>query len=542
VKRPVVNPSTHPIRLMKATFSVLCFFCLPLITRAQVPLLNSYPQARATIYIDFDGQYVQGTIWNWAGPINAQPALFNSDQITEIFNRVAEDYRIFNINITTDSTVYFAAPADQRVRVIVTPTYQWYGSSGGVAFVGSFVWGNETPAWVFSERLGHNAKHVAEAISHEAGHTLGLQHQSVYDHTCAKKKEYAEGQGTGEIGWAPIMGSGYTKNLTTWHYGQNAEGCDVLQDDISIIASYIKDGGIRADDHQNTHLHATPVNQNLLDFYAEGLINNAADKDVFAFTAHSATNFRISAVPLSVGGNNDGANVDIKVSLLNQAGDTIGRYNPMELLNAGADSNINAGTYYLVVEGVGNPNLSDYGSVGYYSLYGTFGNVLPVHHISLTGTVKDSRHVLSWKYMADEPIKRVELEYARDGKQYSNLAMLDADASGFAWQPVDGSLAFYRLRIVTVAEERSYYSKVITLPAMHDQPVKLQGSMISGDIQLYTAKDYTYNLYDESGRLMRTGRLTGGSNTINGAGLSRGVFILRLQGNNEVHTFRLVKL
>lgn len=541
MKRPVVNPSTQPIRLMKATFSVLCFFCLPLLMQAQVPLLNSYPQARATIYLDFDGHYVQGTIWNWAGPINAEPALFNAAQITEIFNRVAEDYRIFNINITTDSTVYFAAPADQRVRIIITPTWKWYGSSGGVSFVGSFVWGNETPAWVFSERLGNSVKNVAEAISHEAGHTLGLQHQSVYDQTCVKQKEYSEGQGTGEIGWAPIMGSGYSRNLTTWHYGQNAEGCDVMQDDIAIIASYINDGGFRPDDHSDNHLQATPVNQSAIDFHAEGLINSASDKDVFAFTAHSSTNFRISAVPLSVGAHNEGANVDIKVSLLNHAGDTIGRYNPMELLNAGADSNINAGTYYLVVEGVGNPNLSDYGSLGHYSLYGSFAHVLPVHHISLTGSVRDSRHVLGWSFKADEPIKRIELEYAKDGKHYTTLAVSEAGARGFSWQPVDGSLAFYRLRIITVAEERSYYSKVITLPAMHDQQVKLQGSIITDKIQLYAAKDYTYNLYDESGRLMRTGRLITGANAIDGAGLSRGVFILRVQGINEVHTFRLVK-
>jgi hypothetical protein len=83
-------------------------------SRRANPKLNSYPAANAVIFLDFDGQYVQGTAWNWDGPINAQTSGLSSVAITEIFNRVAEDYRIFKLNITTDSTVYAAAPAIKR--------------------------------------------------------------------------------------------------------------------------------------------------------------------------------------------------------------------------------------------------------------------------------------------------------------------------------------------------------------------------------------------------------------------------------------------
>src|SRR5688500_15992866 len=135
---------------MKAIFSVLYFFSFSTGIFAQVPKLNSFGPSQATVYLDFDGQYVNGSVWNWAGPINALPAALNATQIAEIHGRVAEDYRIFNLNITTDSAVYFAAPIKQRVRIIVTPSYEWYVPAGGVAFVGSFTWGDETPAWVFS--------------------------------------------------------------------------------------------------------------------------------------------------------------------------------------------------------------------------------------------------------------------------------------------------------------------------------------------------------------------------------------------------------
>jgi hypothetical protein len=541
VKPKALNPQTRLVCLMKATLSVLYFFFFATGLMAQVPKLNSYPTARATIYLDFDGQYVNGSVWNWAGPINAQPAALTPAQIAEIHERVAEDYRIFNLNITTDSTVYFAAPPKQRMRVIVTPTYEWYAPAGGVSFVGSFTWGDETPAWVFSGLLGNSVKKVAEAISHEAGHTLGLQHQSSYDANCVKTAEYAAGQGTGEISWAPIMGVGYSRNLTTWHYGANTIGCDVLQDDISIIAGSANNFGLRSDDHSDTHIDATPVTMSSYDFSVEGLINTAEDKDVFRFTITSPTNFRLNAVPKHVGSNNDGANVDIKVSLLNSFADTIGRYNPLNLLNAGVDSNINAGTYYLVVEGVGNPNLADHGSVGYYSLSGTLGNILPVRHINLNGTVRENAHELNWSYSADEPVQRVEVEYSKDGKQFSTIAVLPSEATEFSWKPLDYGTVYYRVRVVTVADERAYYSKTISMQDTKNKPVKVLSNIISEEINVYAGKDYAYQLLDESGRLLQQGRLTPGNNRIGGLQARKGLLILRVAGNNEQFTFRLIK-
>ena len=82
---------------MKTILTVLFAITIVAGTSAQVPVLNSYPSARATVFLDFDGQYITGTSWNWNGAINAQPAALSSAAITEIFNRVAEDFRIFNM-------------------------------------------------------------------------------------------------------------------------------------------------------------------------------------------------------------------------------------------------------------------------------------------------------------------------------------------------------------------------------------------------------------------------------------------------------------
>ena len=120
---------------------------------SQIPVYNSYPSAAATVYLDFDGHYLEGTSWNYKGPLTLGPGNMTTSQITEIFNRIAEDYRPFNINITTDSTKYWSAPARLRMRVLFTITSDWYGAAGGVSYLSSFNWGDNTPCFVFTALL-----------------------------------------------------------------------------------------------------------------------------------------------------------------------------------------------------------------------------------------------------------------------------------------------------------------------------------------------------------------------------------------------------
>src|SRR6476661_1998476 len=208
---------------MKNRILLFSFMLLSAVTLGQVPLYNSYPSATATIFLDFDGHYVNGTSWNMNGPISCGPSNLTQDQMTEIFNRVSEDYRPFNINITTDSTRYWSAPPYSRMRMVLTVTSSWYGSAGGVSFVGSFTWGDNTPGFIFTALLNYNTKYIAEATAHEIGHTLGLRHQSSYNTSCVKTAEYNAGTGSGEIGWAPIMGVGYYRNFTLWNNGTNQD-------------------------------------------------------------------------------------------------------------------------------------------------------------------------------------------------------------------------------------------------------------------------------------------------------------------------------
>lgn len=146
-----------------------------------------------------------------------------------------------------------------------------------------FTWGNNTPCFVFSSLLGYNTKKIAEACSHEAGHTLGLRHQSSYNENGIKISEYNWGQGSGEIGWAPIMGGSYNQNLSLWHYGPSNISATTMQDDIARIANVV---GFIPDEYSNTITGAAALSTT-----RAGIINNKTDIDFFSVNLASSKLF-----------------------------------------------------------------------------------------------------------------------------------------------------------------------------------------------------------------------------------------------------------
>jgi hypothetical protein len=72
-----------------------------------LPKLSSLPTAQSTIFLDFDGHTVLSSVWNGGRRLGCLPAALTDAAITEVFNRVSEDFRPFDINITTDSYCIF---------------------------------------------------------------------------------------------------------------------------------------------------------------------------------------------------------------------------------------------------------------------------------------------------------------------------------------------------------------------------------------------------------------------------------------------------
>jgi hypothetical protein len=148
---------------------------------------------------------------------------------------IAAHFTLFNLNITTDPAVYNRAPIHQRMRIIITPDGSWYGPVSGLSAIGSFVWGDDTPAWVFMHAVSDNPAYIAAAATHAIGHTLGLQHQSAYDAGGNMIAELSGGENNIFSDRAPLMGIPFYKQAD-WKIGHPSTGSQNLQNDTAIIA------------------------------------------------------------------------------------------------------------------------------------------------------------------------------------------------------------------------------------------------------------------------------------------------------------------
>jgi len=366
------------------------------ITEAMAFSLHSKPGASKTIMLDFNGHVTSGTVWNNsfndgqdiitpAYDVDGNPSSFSSAELTfieEIWKRVAEDFMPFDVDVTTadpgSENLRRSGSGDQNygIRVVIGgSSSDWLGASaGGVAYVGSFDWDSDSPVFVFEDQLGNgHPKYTTEAASHEAGHAVGLNHDGVVDGPA-----YYSGHGSGETGWASIMGVGYYQNLTQWSKGEYANANN-SQDDYSAMASQ---GLIfRADDHGDSRAAATVVDQGS-SFTASGIIEQDVDNDYFQFSA-GAGDAQIDVLPADVG-----PNLDIEVTIYNSGGTVLAQANPADLLNAGLAFSVPSdGNYFIKVDGVGKGDplgtgYTDYGSLGQYTLTASIttgsGNQAPV--------------------------------------------------------------------------------------------------------------------------------------------------------------------
>lgn len=512
---------------------------------AQAPVWSSYPSASAVIFLDFDGHTVEGTSWNWSGsPVVCAPSGLNTATMQEIFSRVAEDFRPFNINITTDSTKFMAAPATQRMRVIVTTSSSWYSNSaGGVAFINSFTWGDDHPCFVFSALLNNNPKKIAEAVSHEAGHTLGLYHQSQYDVNCNKLTDYYAGQGTGEIGWAPIMGLGYNRNFTLWSNGPNSLGCTNYQSDLDIIASANNGFGFRPDDHSNTLTDATQLLFANKQFEISGIIQQNTDQDIFRFSMPDKAQFKLDAVPNNVGAGNAGSNLDMQVSLYDEANNLLSIYNPGSLLNSVTDTILNPGMYYLKVEGKGNMYAPAYASLGSYALKGSMegGVALPVLDIKLQGQLNGNQHQFNWTIEADETIIKQVLELSIDGDQFTSIAEIPVTKHDYIYDPINKNNNQYRLNIL-FADGHRYYSNIVSISnseVVH-KPKILGNPVKSGIVYVNSPGNYHFTIIDLNGKTVSRGQLVNGTNNIDMTAVGTGIYIIRFNGSNQQWTDKIL--
>lgn len=341
---------------------------------------SSLPGATVVLYLDFDGEYVNDPYWNsqMGGAQQCTGPNYSAAMIKQIWATISEDYRPFNINVTTDRAVYDATASANKEMVVYTSTWNPTGSTGGISSVGGFASNDTHICWVFFNHLNNDVNDQSETGSHESGHTWGLLHDS------SPAGTYYPGQGN----WGPIMGNNYQSNARVvwqWSKGEyknatingNTSGTNT-QDDVDVIQKN-PNVGYRTDEDANTTASARDIVQEtngiVLGSKNNGVITTRTDKDYFKFTtAGGVVTFNFQS------GTNDFSSepdLDIQARLLNSSGTELAIHDSVVGMAAKISKSVPAGTYYLEVDGVGyldplTTGYSDYSSIGYYEISGSF--------------------------------------------------------------------------------------------------------------------------------------------------------------------------
>ena len=431
-------------------------------------VFNSRPGSPNVLWLNFEGQVITGTEWNTfvdRETIDALP--FSTDAkleeysateqaiIKQIWQRVAEDYAPFDINVTTGRP----AVIDNRTAICLITSNTDRNKqpnpapdAGGVAFVDVFgtpeFITSFSPAFVYHNNLSNRADDISEASSHEVGHNMGLSHDGLTSGT-----EYYAGHGSGDISWGTIMGVGYDRNVSQWSKGQYYLANNT-EDDLAIIAAKV---GYRPDDHGNTNQTATPLEvsagtvisstdpetdpSNLFPAN-KGVMEKSDDIDVFSFSTGRGS-ITIQAKPWAMTAQTKGGNLDILLELYDDAGNLLQSSNPLNLTSAVISSVVEQGNYFLHIKstGVGNPEsaapsgYTEYGSLGQYFLSGTVQEVNPQPPVLVSFGINNGA--------ISTLTTNVILNHTRgDGIPNEYRASEKADFSDAVWQPYNSSPAF----------------------------------------------------------------------------------------------------
>jgi PKD repeat protein len=360
--------------------------------KEQTFVLHSKPGTSRVLYLDFNGHTTSGTSWKSGATFTSpaydtdgNPASFSDAElanIQQIWKRVSEDFAPWDVDVATEEppleSLRKSTTTDTAygVRMVIGgSSYDWYGAgAGGVAYLNSFSWNSDTPAFVFPAQLGNGfPKYVAEAVSHEAGHTVSLSHDGV-----SGGSAYYEGHDN----WAPIMGVGYYKTVTQFSRGEYTNANNT-EDDTTKINGHIPRS---ADLAGSDILTAVPLSGTVID--VTGIIDSRSDADLYRINAGAGT------ISLTAGTAAPDANLDISLALYNGAGNLVASANP-STLGATLSAAVTGGTYYIAVDGAGAgtgiTGYTDYGSLGQFILTGSVpapAGLPPVAAISPSGPIR----------------------------------------------------------------------------------------------------------------------------------------------------------
>lgn len=340
--------------------------------------LQSKPGATNVIFIDYWGGTLSDTAWNdnfnGGNLINYSPYSFDGNTSTFStddryrmwlgWREAAEDYAEFDVNVTTDISVFNATANTNKIRNIATTTNYFFPGAGGVAYIGVF--GNTSSYYQTSWTWNSGNSSLGMTISHEAGHQMGLSHDGTFT------SSYYRGHGD----WGPIMGAPFGKKYVQFSKGEYPSA-NQYQDDLSIVYGKL---GIHPDEAGDSNLNARMLASG--GETVEGVITSpglSSDEDIFSFTLTGQQTVSLSIKPLIVyedANENYGTNLSMRIVLSDNIGSVISETNPSFSPNTNTlvyYGTPGPGTYYAAIKSESANNnwvtgFGPYGNGGTYQL------------------------------------------------------------------------------------------------------------------------------------------------------------------------------
>jgi LPXTG-motif cell wall-anchored protein len=464
------------------------------------PAGGSRPGAPYTVYLDFDGATIRNTEWNRyyeqdVFELAPNAAATDAAYVYQVWARVAEDYAPFDVNVTTTDpgadALHKTSPDDGEygMTAVVTDTTDIEPADGasGRAWAGGFGNAFLSPAMIFAPvARDSNAPDVGNVVSHEVGHTFGLNHDGIGD-----DEYYGDTQAEPASLWGPIMGAPWSAPLSQWSPGdyagatrpgeddlaeitatgtvlqtfmvydgdqmwvdpyctdaadpndpqpgdsvfkQNGQGgCDPAGDPLTIEFHYADRAAHADDDHGDVLDEATALDTAGGDFTARGVIGRSGERDVFTFATGGGP------VTVAAEGASVGQDLDVRLELIDGAGELVAEADPesgtdlaspptdraANGLNAQLEADVDAGVYYVRVSGTGqgDPAANTPANGSGYTRYGSLGN----YTVSGTAAAFDAAPVTIISPEDGDEVQSAPVEITGSAEPGSTVALTVGD-------------------------------------------------------------------------------------------------------------------
>lgn len=306
------------------------------------------------------------------------------EETYRIWQCAADQYSMYNMNVTTNLAVYNAAKSANVRRTGI----MGFANSDGRSNAPLSSFGTTSAGTLYRNSLhGEYGYGLGMTCAHEMGHQMGMSHDGG---SAQSDAEYFFGLPA--VQWNAIMGnywrgSAWENQLFQWSKGEYNTSTN-KQDDLRIMAGKIP---YMKDDIATTkaiEIDATGVISSDKNW---GQIAENTDTDTFTFEVDSegggVLNLRIDPIEYL-------RQLDVEAKIVDSKGTTVATSNlPVHRSAEFKDLNLTGGTYSLIIEGGGEltpkTGFSNYSSLGYYAMQGTLsGSIISaVKKVSLDKSI-----------------------------------------------------------------------------------------------------------------------------------------------------------